>query len=184
MALFTVDSNNTFGKSVQEAGYYNVKVLDSSELKAAKTSGNEMLVLNYEVLDGDYAGGRIMYDNFVWNPDNIELSEKRFNTLLVAAAVPDGTPINSISDVLRGIINKKLNISTEWQQSDYNKKWNLSVKGYDKLDSQGSKPSGQKRPDEVGGNTQQSVPFKNAGNHDPFSASGNGIEIDDNDLPF
>ncbi|MDI6667084.1 DUF669 domain-containing protein [Leuconostoc falkenbergense] len=179
MALFTVDSNNTFGKSVQEAGRYNVKVLDSSKYTNAKSSGNEMLVLDYEVLDGAYAGGRVLYDNFVWNPDNVEQSEKRFNTLLVAAGVNDGTVINSVKDILRGIINKQLNINTEWQQSDFNGKWNLNVKGYDKLDSEGSKSNGEKRPQDG------SQPATNQTNNNPFAASGNtGIDISDDDLPF
>ncbi|MBZ5995381.1 DUF669 domain-containing protein [Leuconostoc gelidum subsp. gasicomitatum] len=183
MALFTVDSNNVFGKSVQEAGHYNVKVLDNSELKAAKSTGNEMLVLNYEVLDGNYAGGRVMYDNFVWNPENVELSAKRFSTLLVAAGVPDGTEINSIADVLRGIVNKKLNILTEWEQSDYNKKWNLSVKGYEQVDVDGSKPNGKKRPDENSTSSQKTSPFNSSKSNDPF-ASGAPIDINDDDLPF
>ena len=179
MALFTVDSNNTFGKSVQEAGRYNVKVLDSSKYTNAKNSGNEMLVLDYEVLDGAYAGGRVLYDNFVWNPDNVEQSEKRFNTLLVAAGVNDGTVINSVKDILRGIINKQLNINTEWKQSDFNGKWNLNVKGYDKLDSEGSKPNGEKRPQDG------SQPATNQPNVNPFAASGNTeIDIKDEDLPF
>ncbi|MCC2745044.1 DUF669 domain-containing protein [Leuconostoc lactis] len=182
MALFTVDSSNTFGKSVQESGRYNVKVLDSSELKAAKATGNEMLVLNYEVLDGDYVGGRVLYDNFVWNPDNLDQSEKRFNTLLVAANVPDGTPINSIQDVLRGIINKQLNIKTEWVKSDYNGKWNLSVKAYDKLDADGSKPDGKKRPDDDSAK-KSSDPFNHAPQTDPF-ATGMPVDISDDDLPF
>ncbi|MBZ1529787.1 DUF669 domain-containing protein [Leuconostoc mesenteroides] len=186
MALFTVDSNNTFGKSVQEAGTYNVKVLGSSQYTSAKSSGNEMLVLDYEVLDGNYAGGRIMYDNFVWNPDNIELSEKRFNTLLVSANVPDGTAINGVQDILRGIIGKTLNINVEWKQSDYNQKWNLNVKGYDKVDKEGSKPNGAQRP--IDGQSQSTShsnnndQFKSA---DPFASKGNSpLDISDDDLPF
>ena len=181
MALFTVDSNNTFGKSVQEAGRYNVKVLDSSKYTNAKNSGNEMLVLDYEVLDGAYAGGRVLYDNFVWNPDNVEQSEKRFNTLLVAAGVNDGTVINSVKDILRGIINKQLNINTEWQKSDFNGKWNLHVKGYDKLDSEGSKSNGEKRPQDG------SQPAPKSQTPDPFANSGNKpneLDISDDDLPF
>lgn len=176
MGLFNVDSNNTFGgKFVAEAGHYNVKVLPSSKYSKTKTTGNEMLTLDYEVLDGAYTGGQIRFNNVVWTSDNIELSVKRFNTLLVAADVPDGTTINSVEDILRGIIGKTLNVNTEWQQSDYSGKWNLNVKGYDKVDHAGSKPNGEKRPD---GNAQpqnnQSQPFN----------SGSEIEINDDQLPF
>lgn len=180
MALFTVDSNNTFGKSVQESGSYNVVVLDTSSLSNAKSTGNEMLTLNYEVVDGDYIGGHVMYDNFVWNPDNVEMSEKRFNTLLVAAAVPDGTDINSVSDILKGIIGKKLNITTEWKQSDYNQKWNLNVKGYALFDKEGSKPDGNKRPGSNQGNSSQPSEPKQG----EFNPWANGVDIKDSDLPF
>ena len=54
MVNFTVDYNNTFGKAVEEAGSYNVKIMDSSTAKQTK-KGTDMAVLNYEVLDGKYA---------------------------------------------------------------------------------------------------------------------------------
>lgn len=176
MALFNVDSNNTFGGIfVEEAGHYNVNVLPSSKYSKTKTTGNEMLTLDYEVLDGKYAGGQIRFNNVVWTPDHVELSVKRFNTLLVAADVPDGTTINSVEDILRGIIGKTLNVNTEWQQSDYSGKWNLNVKGYDKVDHTGSKPNGETRPND------NSQPQNNNGS---FNNSNAEIEIDDDSLPF
>ena len=36
MVNFTVDYNNTFGKAVEEAGSYNVKIMDSSTAKQTK----------------------------------------------------------------------------------------------------------------------------------------------------
>ena len=36
MALFVVDSQNVLGKSVKEAGSYNVKILPDSECKKQK----------------------------------------------------------------------------------------------------------------------------------------------------
>lgn len=176
MALFNVNSNNTFGGIfVEEAGHYNVKVLPSSKYSKTKTTGNEMLTLDYEVLDGKYAGGQIRFNNVVWTPDNVELSVKRFNTLLVAADVADGTEINSVQDILRGIIGKTLNVNTEWQKSDFNGKWNLNVKGYDKVDHTGSKPNGETRPND------NSQPQNNNGS---FKNSNAEIEIDDDSLPF
>ena len=84
MVNLTVDYNNTFGKAVEEAGSYNVKIMDSSTAKQTK-KGKEMAVLNYEVLDGKYAGAAIRYHNIVWDDSTEEalsLSIKRLNTLL------------------------------------------------------------------------------------------------------
>ena len=64
----TVDENNVLGRRVEEAGTYNVRLLPTSELKTAST-GKEMLVLNYEVLDGKYAGGTIRFDNVVYDDE-------------------------------------------------------------------------------------------------------------------
>ena len=95
MPLFTVDPNNVFGKTIDEAGTYNVKVLPTSQLVTAK-SGKQMVTLNFEVLDGKYAGGEIRYENVVWDDSTTEKyyqSITRFNTILVAAKVPAGTEI-------------------------------------------------------------------------------------------
>lgn len=92
MTLFITDSKNVFGKSVSEAGSYNVRILEDSEHKLTNNTFNDMAVLNYEVVDGKYAGGKILYNNIVWDKKDVELSAKRFNTLLAAIGVPDGTP--------------------------------------------------------------------------------------------
>lgn len=101
----TVDENNVLGRRVEEAGTYNVRLLPTSELKTAST-GKEMLVLNYEVLDGKYAGGTIRFDNVVYDdetPEKEEQSLKRFNTLLVVAGVPAGTQIKTLDTLLKGV---------------------------------------------------------------------------------
>lgn len=105
-----------------------------------------MAVLNYEVLDGKYAGGKILYDNLTWKNDDVETSAKRFNTVLAAIGVPDGTPIASIESLVRALKGKQLNIAVDWEHSEYTGKWNLSVKGYYKVDQEGSKPNGVERP--------------------------------------
>lgn len=178
MTLFTVDSNNVFGKSVAEAGCYNVKILSDSKCTKTKNTQEDMAVLNYEVVDGEYMGGKILYDNIVWKSDDIELSTKRFNTVLVAMDVANGTPIESIQKLVEAAKGKLLNITVDWKFSDYAGKWNLHVKSYRKTDPDGSKPNGVKRPDDQkqGQSTtahQQSLPGV-----DPF----NGIT--DDDLPF
>lgn len=49
--LFTTDENNVFGKSLKEAGTYNVRVT-SAVATNSKSSGNPMIEFTYEVLDG------------------------------------------------------------------------------------------------------------------------------------
>lgn len=148
MTLFVTDSKNVFGKSVGEAGSYNVRILEDSEHKLTNNTFNDMAVLNYEVVDGKYAGGKILYNNIVWDKNDVELSAKRFNTLLAAIGVADGTPIESIEQLVKVVKGKKLNITVDWKQSEYNQKWNLEVKSYKPTDLEGSKPNGVGRPSE------------------------------------
>ena len=54
--LFKVDHNNIMGATIEEAGTYNVYVQPSSEVTQSKSSGNDMMVLNYEVADGKIQG--------------------------------------------------------------------------------------------------------------------------------
>lgn len=188
---FTVDYNDVFGKAVEEAGSYNVKIADSSTAKTTK-NGQEMAVLDYEVLDGKYAGAVIRYDNILWNDnteETLKLSAKRFNTLMKAAGIEDGTQINStMSAIVKGLVGKKLNITVDWEQSDYNGKWNLSVKTQQPLKEQ-SEPNGVFRPtNNSGASTTKtsSNPFASSASKaesDPFSNSKD-INIPDEDLPF
>lgn len=193
MTLFVTDSQNIFGKSVQEAGSYNVKILSDSKYELTKKKQEDMAVLNYEVEDGKYAGGKILYDNLVWKNDDVETSAKRFNTVLAAIGVPDGTPIESIQQLVQALKGKRLNISVDWVQSDFNGKWNLNVRGYHAVDPDGSKPNGVERPNDQ---TSMSRPHNNTFQEtlpgvDPvadtrsFANGGfNGVEISDDDLPF
>lgn len=181
MALFTSDSQNVLGKSVKEAGAYNVRILSDSEYKKTKDTNNDMAVINYEVLDGLYKGGKILYNNVVWDPTERELSTKRFNTILAAIGVPDGTVIESIEQLVNGIKGKTLNITVDWKYSEYTNKWNLSVKSHNKLDEEGSKPNGVKRPsnEQQTSKSQPNTPQQQSlPGVDPF----NGIT--DDDLPF
>ena len=119
MTLFVVDSKNVFGKSLGEAGRYNVRILPDSECKKTEKTQEDMAVLNYEVTDGKYAGGKVLYDNLVWKTDNVELSAKRFNTVLAAIGVPDGTLIASIPQLVQALKGKQLNIAVDWEYSNY-----------------------------------------------------------------
>jgi len=49
MALFTADSKNVFGQTVEEAGTYNVVVAPSSQFTNSKQTGKPMAVFDYEV---------------------------------------------------------------------------------------------------------------------------------------
>lgn len=149
---FVVDSNNVFGKTVEEAGSYNVQILDSTNFTTTKT-GKDMLVLNYEVIDGKYAGGQIRYHNLVWDESSTEahdLSVKRFNTLAVALGVNDGYDFGNTSTVqfANMIKGKKLNVTVDWSENNHGK-YNLNVTAQNTLNKGGSKPNGVFRPTET-----------------------------------
>lgn len=194
MALFTVDSKNVFGKVVEEAGIYNVRVLPSTTLKTSK-SGNAMVVMNYEVLDGKYAGGEIRYDNVTWiegNQENVDKSVRRFNTIMVAADIPDGTPLNSLGDFVTGMIGKQLAVEVEWGESNNKGDSYLTVRSYRKRMKDGSKPNGIKRPQNNSNGSFAGSGFTNSQNQtqsanpqQPFNNNnGAPIDIDNNQLPF
>ena len=145
---FVVDSNNILGQMVEESGKYNVRISDTSTVTMAKT-GKQMAVLDFEVQDGDYVGGKIRYDNVVWDETSseaIDRSKKSFNTVLVAAGVPDGTQLTDMNQFVQGLIGQQMNVSVEWEQNNKGQ-YNLAVKSHNKFDTTGSKPSGIKRPE-------------------------------------
>lgn len=152
--LFTTDENNVFGKSLKEAGTYNVRVTNA-EAKNSK-SGNPMVEFNYEVLDGQYAGAPIRYDYAVWNDDedHFDLSVRRFNTIMIASGIPSGKAVDNLPQVASVMKNRKLAVTVDWEQSQ-NGNWYLRVKGYHKLLQEGSQPNGKTRP-ESGQNSRQS----------------------------
>lgn len=179
MINLTVDENNVLGKFVEEAGKYNVKILSSSKATTS-SNGNDMLQLDYEVIDGTYAGGKVRFDNVTWVDDteeNLEKSVKRFNTLLIAAGVPSGTKINAqAGDVIRSLVGRKLNISVDWEENNKGY-YNLRVKGHNPFNDNGSEPNGVRRPGDSQSNAK--VPVS-----DPFASSNKTIDISDDDLPF
>ncbi|KRL81778.1 DUF669 domain-containing protein [Ligilactobacillus equi] len=151
--LFKVDSTNTFGEfvAVEEAGSYNVRI-SNAELKTSH-AGNSMLVVDYEVTDGKYQGGTIRFDHIVWsdyNEEALNLSIKRFNTLLVATGVNDGTEINSLDAVARGLVGRELGITVDWDTEPNNKgRYNLRVKARFAKMASGSKPNGKREPNQA-----------------------------------
>lgn len=193
----TVDENNVLGRRVEEAGKYNVRVLSTSALKTSST-GKEMLTLNYEVVDGKYAGGQIRFDNIVWDdttPEKEESSIKRFNTLMIAAGVPNGSNIASLEMMVKALITKynTMNISVEWDGPNDQGYYNLSVQNHNPTDPEGSKPNGVFAParQQSGSSSfgaQQPAIDQAAANlpkhfdADPFA--GAGQVISDDNLPF
>ena len=182
----TVDPDNTFGNFVDESGKYNVSVVQA-EVKRAQ-SGNETVSIDYEVLDGKYKHAQIRYQNLTWDEtsaDTEKKSETRFNTMLVAMGVKKGTKITSIEQFAKGIMGKKLNVSTEWGKPNNKGKIYLNVFGFNELDKDGSKPDGQTRPAQSNvtdggfGGKQSSANTK-----DPFANDGQPIDVSDDDLPF
>lgn len=147
MALFTVDSNNVFGQSVEEAGVYNVAISPSSEFKNSST-GKPMAVLDYEVLDGKYKGGLIRFDNEIWDgstPEKASQSAKRFSTIAVALGANDGTAFDSIEQFVSQAVSHRLAVSVDWETGTNGKTY-LVVKGYRQFMPDGSKPNGKTRP--------------------------------------
>lgn len=145
MALFTVDSNNTFGQTVEEAGKYNVVIASSSQYTTTKEAGKPMAIFDYEVLDGPYKGGLIRFDNEVWDgtsEDKAKLSAKRFNTIAVALGAANGTAFDSIEQLAVG---HQLAITVDWDTGSNGKAY-LAVKSYEPFMQDGSKPNGVKRP--------------------------------------
>ncbi|MBA3076995.1 DUF669 domain-containing protein [Lactiplantibacillus plantarum] len=148
MALFTVDTNNILGQAVEEAGTYNVVVAPSSQYTTTQQAGNPMAVFDYEVLDGKYKGGRIRFDNEVWDTSTEEkgnLSIKRFNTIAVALGAANGTSFDSIQQFVSQAVGNKLAVTVDWETGQNGKTY-LSVKSHKPFMQDGSKPNGVKRP--------------------------------------
>lgn len=204
MPLFTTDSNNIFGKSLKEAGTYNVRVTNA-EAKNSK-SGNPMVEFNYEVLDGQYAGAPICYDYAVWTDDtedHFNASVRRFNTIMISSDIPSGKAVENLPQVASVMNGRKLAVSVDWEESQ-NGNWYLRVKSYHKLLQDGSQPNGKTRPEgqnerqsNFGGNRSQSTGYRQQapqvrnngfGNQTNFNAAmptnGQQQQPADKELPF
>lgn len=196
--LFTTNHNNVFGSSVpDESGIYNVVVSAESIAKNSK-AGNPMASMKYTVLDGTQKGKNI-FDRLVWSTSSQEahdLSIKRFNTVLMAAGCQDGIDIHSIPEFVQMLNNQRFAVETEWQKSDYNGNYYLTVTRYRQLLANGSQPDGKKRPtsDNNGASQSNNAPkaqgnFQQGNNPQgqqaPFN-QGNSTpdQVTDADLPF
>lgn len=149
MSLFTVDSNNVFGKYVEEAGTYDV-IITNARLYTSN-NGNKVISIDYQVLDGKYTGCPIIYaDSLTWvdyPEENLTMSIKRFNSLLVACGVKDGVAIDSLEQLASALKGQKLAIEVEWKESSKDGKYYLRVLNHQKLLQDGSRPNGKTRPE-------------------------------------
>lgn len=148
MALFTADSKNVFGQTVEEAGTYNVVVAPSSQFTNSKQTGKPMAVFDYEVVDGKYAGGQIRFDNEVWDgstKEKADQSAKRFSTIAVALGAADGTAFDSVEQFVSQAVGNRLAVSVDWETGQNGKTY-LVVRGHQAFMPDGSKPNGKMRP--------------------------------------
>lgn len=178
---FTVDSSNVFGISVQEAGTYNVKVTKAEIGTTGR--GDDKLTLDYEVLDGEYAGALIRYHTLTWLDRDAEaekLSETRFNTFMVAIGVKDGGVVKTLSQIANAAVGKQLTIDVDWSDPSTGYKSRLEVRGQHPLSSEPSKPNGVRKPDS---NAAKGAVMSGA-KSDPFASKGDTVNISDDDLPF
>lgn len=185
MSLFTVDSKNVFGTGVAEAGTYNVKIVKTMVQKSK--NGNQYVSIDYQVLDGTYAGGQIRYQNVTWSTDDLENSIKRFNTIAVALGAKDGYEFQSVAQFADAIKDQKLTIDVDWAEPNTSGKIYLEVRGYHQLSEDPSKPNGIKRPDTNAGNPNAGIANRSATptqSNDAFANSGNSIDISDDSIPF
>ncbi|MDB1103668.1 DUF669 domain-containing protein [Lentilactobacillus parabuchneri] len=190
MPLFTVDSNNVLGMSVQEAGLYNVKIIIA---EVGKTGRNQQkITIDYEIIDGKYQGATIPYQVLTWNDessDSLRKSERRFNTFVIALGASSGTVIDSLQSIANIAVNRTLSVDTEWGQPNNKGNIYLNAYNYHPVNPKGSQPNGVKRPDQnqPDSSTQptgstNSTP--SGSTSDPFSNSGDSINVSDDDLPF
>ena len=186
--LFTTNHNNVFGSQVpDEAGIYNVVVSPESIAKNSN-NGNPMASMDYVVMDGTQKGKHI-YDRLVWtntSQENHDLTNKRFNTVMMAAGFQDGIDIHTIPEFVQKMLRQRLAVETEWQKSDYNGNTYLVVTRYRMLQADGSQPNGQKRPQNNSNQTNNGFGTANQTNgKQPFNNNnGAPIEIDNDQLPF
>lgn len=183
MAWLTVDSNNVLGSMVEEAGTYNVQITRADVSKSGR--GNQYISIDYQVLDGTYKGAEVRFQNVTWTNDDPEASKKRFNTILVAVGVPDGTDVESIEQCAQGLLGKKLTIDVDWADPNSRGKIYLQVRSYHKLSQDPSKPNGVKRPNagQTSDKPATGTPLPND-NDDPFANSNDSVDVKDDDLPF
>ncbi|MDK9681624.1 DUF669 domain-containing protein [Lactiplantibacillus argentoratensis] len=172
MATFTIDPYNINKpmKFVEEAGNYNVEILNTKYTER-NGSGNEMITFDLKIMDGDYEGSLIKYNNISLSQESQDkraASIKRFNSLAVAMGGTKNTTI-SIEQLSSKMNGAHINVFANWDDPD--KKGNIYLKArqYYVTDPEGSKPNGIKKPI----NEQSNNGFDQSTNNGLNASAGN-----------
>lgn len=171
MASITVDPYNVNKPSnfVEEAGFYNVKIVDAHF--KANSKGNDMITFDVSVLDGEYQGAVIKYNNMSWNEDDSDKkasSIKRFNSLAIALGAKKDATL-TIEQIATNMIDHNINVYVDWEKPNNKGQSYLKTRSYFPVDEEGSKPNGKKNP---------------TLNDPSLPDNGAPIDIKDDDLPF
>ncbi|MBS0950552.1 DUF669 domain-containing protein [Weissella minor] len=130
MAYTHNKANGEGNRSIELAGSYNVRILETSEAAYSQKS-NPTMSLNYQVLDGSQAGRVISFDSFT---DTTNANWK-IDRILNAINFADGQSFQGegLSGVVQALIGKTIRITTDWVQQSQGKnagKWYPNVTDY------------------------------------------------------
>lgn len=130
MAEFKYDENDTeVGGTQAPIGEYDVKITDVT-YKTTKSTGNDMLVFDFEVLPNDEdIQGAIRFFNLVFTEKN----QKRINRFIKAiGGISQGTTLNPQDEsFVNWFIGKELHVKTIAQTSLDGRYTNPSVDDYE-----------------------------------------------------
>lgn len=123
-ANFKINSNETYGKRVTQAGKYNLQLTTVKNVTSQNT-GNDYITLGFKVVDGEFADIAVNSYNLNWtdsdDPKKIENSAKLLNTLLIALGFEDGAVIKDWQALINYLgkasqAQKKLNATLQWEE--------------------------------------------------------------------
>ncbi len=117
---------------------------------------------------------RVVFAQFWTNKQTGQYDTSRFQYVLEAAQIPEGTVINSIDDFMKLITDRPVKAYVKKEKDDYNSTDTETV--YRNTVA----PWGFEKTDFPDVNHQ----YKKAKSADPFASNGNSIDISNDDLPF
>lgn len=195
---FKFDENNV-GVKPLEAGEYEVYANAYSQ-EIARTTGNQMIQLNYFVRDDvnqPGAGQEIRFDNFVVTPN----SQWRFNALAQAVGTPHGYDFGSPQGWAQAMMGKPVRVVVDMEESTNGKKY-ARIKSFKKSqvpmnaqpvfkeNKQESVSNAANNLNNRFANNQQNAQTNNQptqqsfGQRDPFANQGQPLDVTDDMLPF
>lgn len=160
MGFLTMNHKEAEGGGLPQPGTYEcfIKNMDVNHKSKNKgTPGTEILFSIRDDVEQDHQGGKIydrLYDaeNAMW----------RYQSLLKAAGIPDGTYFETKAEIKSAVMGKPLKV--EIGHREYDGKTQIDVKGFEESDEGGELP-----PEKQGGGLDDNGPAP---------------EINDDDLPF